>query len=228
VRIVVFGDSLTQGDLGVNYVEKVAAAFPQHTFINAGVNGDTSLNLFRRVQQDVITREPDGCIIMVGINDVLSLTDPALHVYYRWVKGVRGGQISPTAFRENMRAVLTRLHQAGLRLWVALPPIEQRPEQVVILRQMNDHARQLCLELRIPTLDVMAAFAPDTLPVRPSVKGRQYLRMLSNMLASKERYEALRQRGGYSYSFDGIHLTEGGAQRLADLMIPFLRVNGLT
>ncbi|MBL8162346.1 MAG: hypothetical protein JNJ61_10210, partial [Anaerolineae bacterium] len=72
MRILFFGDSLTQGTIGVNYVDKLARALPQHTLINKGINGDTSLNLYRRTQEDVIALRPDLVFVMVGINDALS------------------------------------------------------------------------------------------------------------------------------------------------------------
>src|SRR5690349_10506283 len=106
MKIIFFGDSLTEGSLGVGYVDKVAAALRGHHFINQGVNGDTSLNLYRRVQTDVIDERPDGVFIMIGANDAISSVDPAAQAYYRFRKRVPGGKLSPISFRENMRAIL--------------------------------------------------------------------------------------------------------------------------
>lgn len=228
MRLIFFGDSLTHGSYGVNFVDKVTAAFPKHQFTNAGVNGDTSLNLFRRVQDDVIERKPDGCFVMVGINDAVSYAEPGSRPYYRVAKGVKGGQISPIFFRENLRAIFSKLAYARIKTWVALPPIEYRPETVAALREMNDHARELCAEMNIPLLDIMSQLVPSTVPARAPI-GVSYYRqsLMVNLLGGQKAYEKLRAEGGYTYSFDGIHLTEAGASRTAESVIVFLKSGGL-
>jgi acyl-CoA thioesterase I len=227
MRLIFFGDSLTHGSYGVNFVEKVAAALPQHQFINAGVNGDTSLNLFRRVQDDVIEHKPDGCFIMVGINDAVSYVEPGSRPYYRVAKGVKGGQISPIFFRENLRAIFSKLAFARIKIWVALPPIEYRPETVAALREMNNLTRELCAEMKIPILDIMSQLAPTDIPARPPMGLADYRRNLMVGIVGERIYEKLRTEGGYTYTFDGIHLSEQGANRIAELVTPFLKSNGL-
>jgi lysophospholipase L1-like esterase len=51
------------------------------------------------------------------------------------------------------------------------------------------------------------------------------LRLLTLNSAGAER---LREAGGYSYSFDGIHLTEDAAQKMAEAITTFLRQNGVS
>jgi lysophospholipase L1-like esterase len=111
MKIVFFGDSLTEGTWGVSYVDKAAALLPGHHFLNRGVNGDTSLNLYRRVSQDVIAEKPDGVFMMVGVNDAVSAVAPITRPYYRFVKRVPRGTVSPISFRENLRAILGRLRR---------------------------------------------------------------------------------------------------------------------
>lgn len=223
MKIVFFGDSLTQGTLGVNYVDKVAAMLRGHHFINEGVNGDTSLNLYRRVDEAVIARRPDGVFIMVGINDALSHADPHAHLYYRLVKRVAGGRLSPIAFRENLRATLNRILVEQIRVWVALPPIEYSPESARALRQMNDYALQICTELNIPTLDLMQRLTPPELKSAAPLSIMALMRQWSPV----RNYDRWRDEGGYTYTFDGIHLTEAGAQHIAEAVAAFLHENGV-
>ncbi len=226
MKIVFFGDSLTQGTFGVSYVDKVAAALRGHHFINQGVNGDTSLNLYRRVDTDVIAERPDGVFLMIGVNDAVSSAEPASRSFYRFVKRVPGGQVSPVSFRENIRAILGKLEAAHIKIWVALPPIEYNPALVKTLRQMNDYAAEVCTEMHIPTLNLMAALVPSSVPERPPIGGLSTYAKNFRVLLAHGPYNRLQKAGGYSYSFDGIHLTDEGAQRMADLIVPFLRVNG--
>ena len=230
MKIIFFGDSLTQGTHGVGYVNKVAAALRGHHFINQGANGDTSLNLYRRIDRDVIDQNPDGVFMMIGINDAISHSDPGSRPYFRFVKGIRGGQITPIALRENIRAILTRLRFAQIRTWVALPPIEHRPAAVEALREMNQFTSEVCREMNVPTLDLMAKLTPETMPERPAKQllGMTFASAIQSLTLNEDRYEQLRQDGGYSYTFDGIHLTDQGAQQIALAVAEFLRTNGLS
>ncbi|MEZ4668899.1 MAG: GDSL-type esterase/lipase family protein [Anaerolineae bacterium] len=227
MKLIFFGDSLTHGSYGVNFVAKVAADLPRHQFINAGVNGDTSFNLFHRVDTDVIEHKPDGCFIMIGINDAVSYAEPGLRPYYRVAKGVKGGQISPIFFRENLRAIFSKLAYASIKTWVALPPIEYRPEAVAALHEMNAQTRELCAEMSIPLLDIMSQLAPAVIPARPPIGLSYFRRNFMVGVRGKAVYEKLRTEGSFTYSFDGIHLTEEGAQRIATTVVKFLKTNGL-
>lgn len=227
MKIIFFGDSLTQGTFGASYVDKVAAAMRGHQFINQGVNGDTSLNLYRRVEREVIAARPDGVFIMVGINDAVSSVEPKSRPYFRFIKRLPHGQISPIAFRENMRALLGRLIAAQIKIWVALPPIEYSLEQVKTLRQMNAYTGEICQGFNLPTLDLMAALTPQDIPARPAVGMMHYRKNLLIRLGLDKNLEQYRIAGGYTYTFDGIHLTDNGAQQVADLIVPFLRANGV-
>lgn len=230
MKIVFFGDSLTQGVYGVNYVNKVAEALRGHHFINEGVSGDTSLNLYRRLERSVIAHQPDGVFIMIGVNDALSFSEPTTRYFFRLIKRIRGGQISPMSFRENLRAVLMALTYHRIRVWVALPPVEYRPQTVEALRRMNDYARAVCDELHVPTLNLMEKLAPAVVPDRSPVQFFHYtlgtwLRLRFGYGGS---YDRLQAADGFSYSFDGVHLTESGAQRIADEIVHFLRSNGVS
>lgn len=227
MKIIFFGDSLTQGTLGASYVNKVAAVMPGHHFINQGINGDTSLNLYRRVERDVIAAKPDGVFIMIGVNDSVSSVDSAGRPYFRFAKRIPGGQISPISFRENIRALLGKLTAVQVKIWIALPPIEYNLAQVKRLRQINAYTVEICRETNIPVLDLMTAMTPPEILDRPAYGLLTYANNLRRVIFAQDK-DHLRAAGNYTYSFDGIHLTEAGAQQMADLIVPFLRANGVS
>jgi lysophospholipase L1-like esterase len=227
MKIIFLGDSLTQGTLGASYVNKAAAIMPGQHFINQGVNGDTSLNLFRRVERDVIAAKPDGVFIMIGVNDSVSSVDSAGRPYFRFAKRIPGGQISPISFRENMRALLGKLTVVHTKIWVALPPIEYNLAQVKRLRQINAYTVEICRDMNIPVLDLMATMTPPEILDRPSYGVLTYANNLWRVIFAQDK-DRLRAAGNYTYSFDGIHLTDAGAQQMADLIMPFLRANGVS
>ncbi|MCB9450833.1 MAG: hypothetical protein H6672_05305 [Anaerolineaceae bacterium] len=228
MRIVFFGDSLTAGTYGVNYVDKIAAALPGHEIINAGVNGDTILNLRQRVESGVIARQPDGVLILVGINDATAYSEPGARPYFRLGKHVPRGIVTIEDFHTNLQALLVQLSAAGIhRVWLALPPVEYRPALVKAVRQFNAQAVIVCQERDVPVLDLFAALVPDDIPERPAM-GIGHFRKIAETKLNSSPYDHLRDAGGYTYTFDGIHLTEGGATQFADLILTFLREQGIT
>ncbi|HEX2908972.1 MAG TPA: GDSL-type esterase/lipase family protein [Phototrophicaceae bacterium] len=227
MKIVFFGDSLTQGTFGVSYVAKVAAALPRLQLINAGVNGDTSLNLCRRVAKAVLAHQPDGVVVMIGVNDAMTFGEPGSRAYYRFVKRVPGGLITPAVFRENMRILLGKLVAAGVRVWVVLPPLEYSPASLAAMRAMNAAAQTVCQEFNLPTLDLLARLVTAPVPPRPAISYRTYQHNLRVALGYQQ-FDRLRDQGGFIYSFDGLHLTEAGAQIVADEMVHFLRAQAVS
>lgn len=76
-KIVCIGDSLTYG-YGVKKEDSWVYLLRQrlidrYSFINKGVNGDTSSGLLSRFYKDVILNHPEIAIITIGSNDFISL-----------------------------------------------------------------------------------------------------------------------------------------------------------
>lgn len=72
-NIICFGDSITFG-YGVNPGEDFPSILAKRLdapVINAGIDGDTSIEAFRRLQADVLSREPLLVIVEFGGNDFL-------------------------------------------------------------------------------------------------------------------------------------------------------------
>lgn len=73
MKIVCIGDSLTYG-YGVpkeNSWIHLVSEISNNTFINSGLNGDTTSGMLFRFQEDLIDLKPDKAFIMGGTNDFL-------------------------------------------------------------------------------------------------------------------------------------------------------------
>jgi acyl-CoA thioesterase-1 len=70
--IICFGDSLTSGigaSKGMDYPSQLSKMINKPV-INAGVPGDTTAGALRRLQQDVLSKNPDIVLITLGGNDL--------------------------------------------------------------------------------------------------------------------------------------------------------------
>src|SRR5689334_25187726 len=76
-KILFFGDSITQQGAGPNgYIKKFDSLLQQKGFstsyetIGAGVSGNKVYDLYLRMDDDVLARNPDAVVIFIGVNDV--------------------------------------------------------------------------------------------------------------------------------------------------------------
>src|SRR5258708_25680319 len=78
IRVVFFGDSLTEGTNGASYLrllaERVRAeqALAAVELVNAGVGGDTVVNLLRRMERAVVAQAPDGVVGFIRCNHCMT------------------------------------------------------------------------------------------------------------------------------------------------------------
>ena len=145
MRIVFQGDSITDAgrdkrnyhNMGNGYPkyasEQLTERFPEteFEFINMGISGNRTDQLFDRLYLDAIAFEPDIVTVLIGINDI----------WHRY----SGGRIETTdeQIETNYRAILTRLRAQTNAKIVMLAPYLLDSEKV-------DHMREeLCRLLEI-------------------------------------------------------------------------------
>ncbi len=221
MKLVFFGDSLVWGGYGGDFVAEVARLCPEHEIINEGQGGSTVLNLLARLDE-ILALEPDGICILVGGNDAISSSQPATRSYYQQVQKIPNGVVSPDLFTRSYRDLLTRIQLARVLAWVVLEPTERNPEVVAAVRQYNSLAQEAASGLHIPVLDLMAGLTPSDVPEHPALTLRDINLIGQRSTSGWADYEAERQRGGYTYSFDGLHFTPETARKVAEWVVEFI------
>ncbi len=215
MRVVCFGDSLTWGKYGGSYVDALALLKPADVFINAGVGGDTVINLLRRLDEDVVAHEPDAVFVMVGANDAISLCYPATRPYYQQVKKIPEGYVSVDAFGYAYRTLLEQIQLHHVPIWIGLEPGEYSPVLDATLHLFNARAREAGESLNLPVLDLHALMHLSPLEERAPL-GLNTIQLIGRRSRDGwNDYEAERERGGFSFTFDGLHPTPEGAQQIA-------------
>jgi len=223
MRIVFLGDSLTWGGYGGNFVKAVADALPEHEIINAGVGGDTVVNLLRRLDDVLEEHEPDAMFVMVGGNDANSYTFPAIRGYYKKAKQLEDGMVTPDQFEESYRELLHYLQLNYVHPLVGLAPTEYSREVVKAKQVYNEKARSVAESLNIPILDLDAIFTPDN-PIEREAITLEFIQQIgANWNSGWDKFEEERAKWGYQYTFDGLHILPEMGQEFAKHLIPFLK-----
>jgi lysophospholipase L1-like esterase len=86
--VVLVGDSITHGKIGVNYVDVLTERIDENFYqlINAGRNSELAWNVLQRVEE-IIRCKPDIVTIMIGTNDAKGeLTEKEQKSYVRRMK----------------------------------------------------------------------------------------------------------------------------------------------
>jgi lysophospholipase L1-like esterase len=223
MKIVFFGDSLTWGAYGGSYFNELTSLLPEHELINAGEGGNTVLNLLRRLDDDVLSHAPDGVFVMVGGNDAISYSQPATRPYYKQAQKIPDGVVTPDQFSQAYLDLLTQLHLAHTLVWIGLSPSEYNPEVVETTRLYNDLASEAARALNVPVLDLMAAFTPTNTPERPPLDMAYILIIGAREKSAWNAFDKAQKQGGFTFTFDGLHLTPESAKRAAERIAAFIR-----
>jgi lysophospholipase L1-like esterase len=223
MKIVFLGDSLTWGGYGGNFVDEVAKQLPEHEIINEGVGGDTVINLLRRVDAVIEKHKPDAMFVMVGGNDATSYTMPATRNYYRKAKALENGMVTPEEFETAYRDLLQAIQLAYVLPVVGIAPTEYNKALVKTKQAYNAIARTLAEKMNLPLLDLDTPFTPAE-PIEREETNLKFIQEIGERASSGwKEFEAERQKWGYSYTFDGMHILPQTAIKFADLIVPFLK-----
>lgn len=162
--IIVFaGDSTTDADrcatadgLGNGYVKLVSDALyaflptENYRVVNAGVSGNTSLQLLERWECDVMSLTPDVVFCMIGINDVWRHFDRCEPLQKR---------ISVQEYVENLSLICEKTK--GVRVFCIIPPYFME-------RNRTDEMRVMTEEYAAAAREVAKKFGADVLDVQPA------------------------------------------------------------
>jgi lysophospholipase L1-like esterase len=114
-KVIFFGDSITQLGIQpkgyVTVVKELAATDGQadnFEFIGAGIGGNKIYDLYLRMDEDVLAKNPDIVVIYVGVNDV-------------WHKSSFGTGTDPDKFEKFYNAVINKLKAKNIKVILATP-----------------------------------------------------------------------------------------------------------
>ena len=114
-RIVFFGDSITQAGIKPGgYVTLIGDSLAkrgmasQYELIGAGVSGNKVYDLYLRMEDDVLAKNPDIVFIWIGVNDV-------------WHKASSGTGTDANKFTGFYEAIIKKLQAKNIQVVLATP-----------------------------------------------------------------------------------------------------------
>lgn len=114
-RIVFFGDSITeQGAKPGGYIRQLDTVLSKkgqsggYELLGAGISGNKVYDLYLRMEDDVLSKNPDVVLIWIGVNDV-------------WHKRTYGTGTDPDKFEKFYNTIIRKLKEKNITVYLCTP-----------------------------------------------------------------------------------------------------------
>jgi lysophospholipase L1-like esterase len=114
-KIIFFGDSITeQGVKPGGYIRVLDSLFvlkgwdKTNELVGAGVSGNKVYDLYLRMEDDVLAKNPDAVVIWIGVNDV-------------WHKRTSGTGTDADKFERFYNAIIKKLKDRNIKVFLCTP-----------------------------------------------------------------------------------------------------------
>lgn len=119
-KVIFFGDSITElgvkKDKYVGYIVRMDSMLKagkkddQYELIGSGISANKVYDLYLRLDEDVLGKDPDIVVIYVGVNDV-------------WHKTLLGTGTDPDKFEKFYTAILRKLRERNIKAILCTPAV---------------------------------------------------------------------------------------------------------
>lgn len=156
IKVIFFGDSITQA--GVNpggYVKRIdSMAHVQgkmnYDFVGAGIGGNKIYDLYLRMEDDVLSKNPNVVVLYIGVNDV-------------WHKASSGTGTDADKFAKFYQAVIDRIKAKNAKIILCTPAVigektDGSNQQDGDLTEYSKIIRGLAQKNGLPLVDLRKSF----------------------------------------------------------------------
>lgn len=197
-KVVFFGDSITEmGAQPGGYIRLLEQVLgkenlaDQYELVGAGIGGNKVTDLYLRMEEDVLKKNPDIVVLYVGINDV-------------WHKRLAGTGTDYMKYGQFYEAIVKKLQAAGIKVIVCTPSVigERKDfsnEQDGELNMYSNWLRYYAKTNQLPCVDLRTAFTNYLISNNPNnqEKGilttdRVHLNATGNQFVADEIWKVLK------------------------------------
>jgi isoamyl acetate esterase len=197
-KIIFFGDSITQAGVQpggyivrIDSMSKKEGLSDQYEFTGAGIGGNKVYDLYLRLEEDVLAKEPDVVVLYIGVNDV-------------WHKSSAGTGTDADKFEKFYQALINKMKAKNIRLILCTPAVigektDFSNPQDGDLNQYSKIIRGLASKNSLPLVDLRQAFLTYNLQNNPENKDRGiltsdrvHLNAKGNQLVADEIWKAVK------------------------------------
>jgi isoamyl acetate esterase len=196
-KVVFFGDSITQAGVDSGgYITVLRQLLEKkglkdsYELVGSGIGGNKVYDLYLRMEEDVLAKNPDIVIIWVGVNDV-------------WHKRTFGTGTDADKFEKFYHAIIKKLTDRNIKVMICTPAAigEKTDFSNQLDGDLNQYSsiiRQIGAADKVPVIDLRKAFLDYNLTHNKENKDRDvltsdgvHLNTRGNQFVADKMYEAL-------------------------------------
>lgn len=156
-RILFFGDSITEAGVKPGgYILKLDSMLlkqgkaDQYELVGSGIGGNKVYDLYLRMEEDVLAKEPNMVVIYIGVNDV-------------WHKKLAGTGTDADKFENFYQAIINKLKAKGIGIVLCTPAVigEKTDFSNPLDGDLNEYSkiiRNIAQKNRLPVVDLRKSF----------------------------------------------------------------------
>ena len=197
-KVIFFGDSITEAAVkGDGYIIKISELANQdgvsqkYDFVGAGISGNKVYDLYLRLEDDVLDKNPDVVIIYIGVNDV-------------WHKRSHGTGTDADKFERFYAALIKKLLERNIKVALCTPAVigektDASNELDGDLNHYSNIVRTLAKTNNLPLIDLSQGFLHYNKKHNTANKeagiltsDRVHLNAMGNQLVAEEMWKVLK------------------------------------
>ncbi|MFZ1369305.1 MAG: GDSL-type esterase/lipase family protein [Ferruginibacter sp.] len=168
-RVIFFGDSITEAAVAPGgYIVQLGSMIAlqgkaeQYELIGAGVSSNKVYDLYLRMEEDVLSKDPDIVVIFIGVNDV-------------WHKRTGGTGTDADKFEKFYQAIINKLKGKNINVIVCTPAAigEKTDFSNPLDGELNEYSkmiRDIAQKNNLSIVDLRKAFLDHDLKNNPGNK----------------------------------------------------------
>jgi lysophospholipase L1-like esterase len=176
-KVIFFGDSITElgvkKDRHVGYILKMDSMLraekkdDQYELVGSGISANKVYDLYLRMEDDVLAKNPDIVVIYVGVNDV-------------WHKTLLGTGTDADKFEKFYQAIIKKLVDRNIKVALCTPAVvgEKNDMSNPLDGDLNKYSniiRDLAKKNNLPLIDLRKKFQDYLKDHNPDNKEREVL-----------------------------------------------------
>src|SRR5688572_24647044 len=197
-KILFFGDSITEaGAKPGGYIMKLEALIAKEggannvELVGSGIGGNKVYDLYLRMEDDVLSKNPDVVVIYIGVNDV-------------WHKRTHGTGTDLDKFERFYNAIIKKLQAKNMKVVLCTPAVigEKTDFSNELDGDLNKYSKAIrtiaqnnnlpLVDLRKSFLDYNKQFNPDNLESGILTSDRVHLNDKGNQFVAEEMWKVLK------------------------------------
>ncbi|MHA2399459.1 MAG: SGNH/GDSL hydrolase family protein [Promethearchaeota archaeon] len=215
-HLLFIGDSLTQGKLGVNFVNIIKPRYRDLVFHNKGKGGETLLEVSERLIK-ILKEDKQKFFLIVfeaGINDLL-----LPHVKQKWpfmnIKSVTPVSQFESLLEERLKTIISLTNAKIIVTTISCIGEIYNSQLNQQRRLINEQIKRVCFKYNLGVADVSSIF--DEIILNSNSSGyllENVLNLVTDYFRSvKSKWaDKISSKRNLSLTIDGVHLNSKGAQ----------------